>query len=134
MSARQSGPVRGRAPTKKRIGTAAFIAVMGLIILFVGYNFAAPWLQQIDQQWMRCEVHTANPVRSGSRVTSFSVKLETNCGPLWFDNGIDAGNVNSAARQFVPHTDYDFRLGWLSRLYLQFGWSGATAEAWRRAS
>ena len=33
----------------------------------------------------------------------------------------------------ASHLHYDFRLGWLSRVYLNLGSSGATAEAWRKA-
>ena len=118
---------------KKTIGTVVLLVALALMVLFLGYTFASPWLEQVDPKWVKCEVYSSSPTRTGTRVTGYTVKLATSCGQVWYNKGVRADNVKEAARQFVPHTDYDFRFGWLSRVYLSLGSSGATAESWRKA-
>ena len=95
-----------------------------LLVLGIPLTFLfSPLLDRIDVQTFRCEVVSAEPRTSsgGSRgsASTASLLIETSCGPIVVDKGVSSDNQEEVASSFEPGTEYDFDIGWFSRVVMK---------------
>lgn len=124
---REHPPTRS---VKKRLGNIGLLVLVIGIFVAGAFILAAPALDQADQHWISCEAYSAKGVSTGTSGRS-AVQISTSCGQVWFDHGVDANNAVKIAHEFTPHSKYQFKLGWLSRMYMKFGVPTPDAQAWR---
>lgn len=117
------------ARPRRRTGTVLVLAMCVVAALVLAYVIVSPSLDDADQQWLRCEVRSATPAAMGTKGIR-TIKLATSCGAMTFDDGINAENQDRIAHSFTRDGDYEFRVGWLGRMYLGLG-ATALAHAWR---
>jgi hypothetical protein len=91
---------------------------MACVLLAIAFS---PLLDRMDVQTVRCEVVSAEPRTSsgGSRgsASTASVLIETSsCGPIVVDRGVSFDNRQEVASSFEPGSEYDFDIGWFSRV------------------
>lgn len=130
---RADRPARRRS-AKRRAGNIAIVVILVVVFVVAAYIVAAPAMDDADQQWVTCEAYSAKPVLAGSRTSQWAVEISSSCGVVWFDNGVGSHNAAKIAREFMPHQKYQFKFGWLSRVYKQLGVSSPNAHAWRESS
>jgi hypothetical protein len=49
-------------------------------------------------------------------VSTASVRVETDCGPIDVDRGVNFDNQEEVAATFEPGSECDFEIGWYSRV------------------
>lgn len=111
------GPKRGLTALRK----AALIFAAIVTVCTVGGVLSSPLLDRIQVEAIRCEVVSAEPRTSsgGSRgsASTASVLIETsNCGPLVVNRGVTFDNQQEVASSFEQGSEYEFDMGWYSRV------------------
>lgn len=103
-----------------RIRTFAMFATLFAMTGFVTTIFFSPLLNRIDVQTVRCEIVSAEPRTSsgGSRgsASTAGVLIETGCGSFLVSRGVNFDNREEVAATFEPGSEYDFEMGWYSRV------------------
>ncbi len=113
------------------------IVLIALVIL-LGVVFTAPIVNSKTQQWVECDVISAEPVGAGggglrgSGGSRHAVEINTkNCGAPLFSDGINGNNVDAVASSFKAGSKYEIKMGWWSRQaaagYVQI-WSPTATE------
>jgi hypothetical protein len=110
-------PVLARARTLALFAT--LLATFGIVLTVL----FSPLLDRIDVQRFRCEVVSAEPRTSsgGSRgsASTASVLIKTsNCGHIVVSRGVSFDNRQEVASSFEPGSEYDFEIGWYSRVVM----------------
>ncbi len=121
FSARHSATpqwTNARRPARAYVYLAILLAMFGVFsILF------SPLLDRMDVQTVRCEVVSAEPKTNsgGSRgsASTASVLVETSCGPINVSRGVNFDNRDEVAASFEPGSEYDFDIGWYSRVVMK---------------
>lgn len=113
----QPGAVRGRTALRK----VALMFAAVVMVCAVGGVLFSPLLDRIQVEASRCEVVSAEPRTSsgGSRgsASSASVLIETsNCGALVVNRGVTFDNQQEVASSFEQGSEYEFEMGWYSRV------------------
>jgi hypothetical protein len=121
------------AKTKKklrseRLSWAGFL----LMVVFVGGVVFSNQLDSIAVESVRCEVVSAEPdtASGGSRgsVSTPSVVIETsNCGPLDISTGVTFDGRQELASSFQVGAEYEFDIGWYSRVIMTNVFHGSQA-------
>ncbi|MFK0040038.1 hypothetical protein ACIQTW_09375 [Paenarthrobacter sp. NPDC090517] len=98
--------------------TGVFILIAGLFVLLI------PTWDSIAVESLRCEVVSASPNTNsgGSRgsASSAGVLVETsNCGTISVSNGVSFENQQEIASSFEVGKDYEFDIGWFSRVVMK---------------
>jgi hypothetical protein len=114
---------RVETPWTRRFARIRMFANFGILFAMTGFVatiFFSPLLDRIDVQTFRCEIVSAEPRTSsgGSRgsVSTASVRVETDCGPIDVDRGVHFDNQEEVAATFEPGSECDFEIGWYSRV------------------
>jgi len=95
--------------------TGVLILIAGLFVLLI------PTWDSIAVESIRCKVVSASPNTNsgGSRgsASSAGVLVETsNCGTISVSQGVTFGNQKEIASSFEVGKDYEFDIGWFSRV------------------
>ena len=114
------GPMRGLTAIRK----VAFIFAAVVMVCSVGGVLFSPLLDRIQVEASRCEVVSAEPSTSsgGSRgsASTASVLIETsNCGALAVSRGVTFDNQQEVAASFEQGSEYEFDMGWYSRVVMK---------------
>ncbi|WP_052690620.1 hypothetical protein [Pseudarthrobacter chlorophenolicus] len=120
-SARRAEDPRGPRLSRTAPRKAALIFAAIVMVGAVGGVLFSPLLDRIQVEASRCEVVSAEPRTSsgGSRgsASTASVLIETsNCGPLVVNRGVTFDNQQDVASSFKPGREYEFDMGWYSRV------------------
>lgn len=115
---------------------------IGALVMFVAALFivASPYLSTVGIQTVQCEIVSAEPrtASGGSRgsVSTAAVVIRTSdCGSIALDKGIDFDTQADIASSFKPGDEYEFEIGWYSRVI----WKNVlgnipSAQEYRKAS
>ena len=103
-----------------------------LTLVVVGGVLFSPVLDSIAVESVRCEVVSAEPhtASGGSRgsVSTPSVVIETsNCGPLDISTGVTWDGRQELASSFQVGAEYEFDIGWYSRVIMTNVFHGSQA-------
>ena len=120
----------GRRAARPRWATAwhrvrNFAVLSAVLVVLAGFSTIASSspLDRIDVQTFRCEIVSAEPRTSsgGSRgsASTASLLIETSCGPIVVDKGVSSDNQEEVASSFEPGSEYDFDIGWFSRVVMK---------------
>jgi len=98
--------------------TGVLILIAGLFVLLI------PTWDSIAVESIRCKVVSASPNTNsgGSRgsASSAGVLVETsNCGTISVSQGVTFGNQKEIASSFEVGKDYEFDIGWFSRVFMK---------------
>lgn len=126
----QLGPMLGLTALRK---VALMFAALVMVCAVGGVLFS-PLLDRIQVEASRCEVLSAEPRTSsgGSRgsASSASVLIETsNCGALVVNRGVTFDNQQEVASSFVRGGEYEFDMGWYSRVVTKHIFNGIPTAA-----
>lgn len=119
---------RRRADTPRKRGLTRIPTPVNFALLFIMFGVFltvvfSPLLDRRDVQTVRCEIVSAEPRTSsgGSRgsASTASVLVETSCGPINVNRGVNLDNREEIAASFGPGSEYDFELGWFSRVVMK---------------
>lgn len=91
------------------------------MFLAVLFQVSSPYLNTLAVETVRCEIVSAEPrtASGGSRgsVSTAAVVIRTsNCGPIALDKGVNFENEDDVASSFTVGAEYDFDIGWYSRV------------------
>lgn len=116
----RQGPLRGLTALRK----IALIFAAVVTVCTVGGVLLSPLWDRIQVEASRCEVVSAEPRTSsgGSRgsASTASVLIETsNCGSLVVNRGVTFDNQQEVASSFEPGSEYEFDMGWYSRVVMK---------------
>lgn len=119
-----------KAPKRlvRRLSWVGFI----LTLVFVGGVLFSNQLDSIAVESVRCVVVSAEPdtASGGSRgsVSTPSVVIETsNCGPLDISTGVTFDGRQELASSFEVGAEYEFDIGWYSRVIMTNVFRGSQA-------
>ncbi|MEC5192569.1 MULTISPECIES: hypothetical protein [unclassified Arthrobacter] len=110
----------GRIP--KRPTLKWYWNVLGVLVLgFGAFVLLLSVWDSIGVETIRCEILTAKPETSsgGSRgsASTAGVFVETaNCGSIYVSPRVTFDNQDEVAASFKPGSEYDFDIGWFSRV------------------
>lgn len=99
--------------------------VFGLLFMGVGvFVLFIPFWESIGVESIRCEVVSAEPRTSsgGSRgsASTAGVLVETSdCGSISVSQGVTFDNREEVAASFKPGSEYEFDIGWFSRVVME---------------
>jgi hypothetical protein len=104
------------------------------MVCTVGGVLFSPLLDRIQVEASRCEVVSAEPRTSsgGSRgsASTASVLIETsNCGALVVNRGVTFDNQQEVASSFERGSEYEFDMGWYSRVVTKRIFNGIPTAA-----
>lgn len=111
----------GTPSARRRVGSIAVVFAAVVLVCTVGGVLFSPLLDRIQVETSRCEVVSAEPRTSsgGSRgsASTASVLIETSdCGPLVVSRGVTFENQQEVASSFEQGSEYEFDMGWYSRV------------------
>ena len=119
-----------KAPKRlvRRLSWAGFL----LTLVVVGGVLFSPVLDSIAVESVRCVVVSAEPdtASGGSRgsASTPSVDIETsNCGPLDISTGVTWDGRQELASSFQVGAEYEFDIGWYSRVIMTNVFHGSQA-------
>jgi hypothetical protein len=99
---------------------------IGTLIMLVMFLFLASsaYLDTLAVETVRCEIVSAEPrtASGGGRgsVSTSEVLVETaDCGPVVIDQGVDFENEEEVASSFAVGSEYEFDIGWYSRVVMK---------------
>ena len=92
--------------------------------MFIGYTafyMLMPALNSFGIESLRCDVNSARPDTSsggtrGSASTAGVLVETTNCGTMHVSVGVSFDNQDEVAASFKGGSEYEFDLGWFSRV------------------
>lgn len=109
----------------RRLRSRRWWNIAGLV-MFAMFFFliSSPYLDTLAIETVRCEVVSAEPrtASGGSRgsVSTSEVLVETsNCGRIIIDQGVDFENQEEVASSFAVGSEYEFDMGWYSRVVMK---------------
>jgi hypothetical protein len=111
-----------RTPRQRLVRRLSVVGLLLTLVFFFGV-LLSPVLDSIDVQTVRCEVESAAPrtASGGSRGSASTpeVRIETSdCGPLSIESGLTFDNSDELASTFEVGAEYDFEIGWFSRVIM----------------
>ena len=117
--------------TKPKTFWWSFVAFL-LMVVVVGGVLFSPVLDSIAVESVRCVVVSAEPdtASGGSRgsASTPSVDIETsNCGPLDISTGVTFDGRQELASSFQAGAEYEFDIGWYSRVIMTNVFHGSQA-------
>lgn len=114
------------------------VLAVGILVLVAGVGWVvAIGLDHVGVKPVACHVQSAAPSRTGGgRSTgSSSVLVQTqDCGQVLVTGEIDHGDLDAAARSFVPGSEYQFDMGFTSRTFARYVNMIPTARTYHRLS
>lgn len=107
-----------KKPTLKWYWNVLGLSMMAYVVLIM----LSPVIDSITLETVRCEVISAQKDKSsgGSRgsATTAGVLIETsNCGPIYWSKGVTFDNREEIAASFEAGREYEFDMGWYSRVW-----------------
>lgn len=112
----------GSGKTAKRPTLKWYWNLLGILLLGFGvFVLLVPVWDSIGVESIRCEIKTAKPDTSsgGSRgsASTAGVLVETSdCGSIHVSPGVTFDNQDEVAASFKAGTEYEFDIGWFSRV------------------
>lgn len=114
--------INGPGKSAKRPTLKWYWDLLGFGLLGYGaFVLLLPVWDSIGVETIRCEIRTAKPDSSsgGSRgsASTAGVLVETsNCGSIYVSPGVTFDNQDQVAASFKAGTEYEFDIGWFSRV------------------
>jgi hypothetical protein len=96
--------------------------VLGLLLMGFGvFALLLPVWDSIGVETLRCEVVSAEPRTNsggsrGSASTAGVLVQTSNCGSIHVSPGVTFDNRDEVAASFKPGSEYEFDMGWYSRV------------------
>lgn len=112
----------GAGKSAKRQPLKWYWSLLGFGLLGYGaFVLFLPVWDSIGVESMRCEIRAAEPDRSsggfrGSASTAGVLVETTNCGSIYVSPGVTFDNQDRVAASFKTGAEYEFDLGWFSRV------------------
>ncbi|TFC59635.1 hypothetical protein [Cryobacterium sp. TMB1-7] len=115
-------PATPKAKKKPRAGWLYWVVFLLLVVFGVGVLFG-PELDLISVESVRCEVVSAEPRSSsgglrGSASTASVLIQTSDCGRLAITEGVTFDGRQELAASFQVGAEYEFDIGWLSRVIM----------------
>lgn len=106
-----------KRPTLKWYWKLAGLLFFGCTIFYM----FMPALNSVGIEGIRCEISSAKPHKGsggtrGSASTAGVLVETTNCGKVHVSTGVTFDNQDEVAASFRPGSEYEFELGWFSRV------------------
>jgi hypothetical protein len=119
------------APKKPRAEWLSWVGFLLMLVVFGGVVFGGQ-LDAMTVETVRCVVVSAEPdtASGGSRgsASTPAVLIETsNCGRLDISRGVTFDGRQKLASSFEVGAEYEFDIGWFSRVIMKYVFRGSQA-------